>query len=807
MSATIAQWLDGIGLGRYAQAFADNDIDFANLPLLTEEDFRELGLSIGHRRTLQAAIGRLPADGASAEVESDKRSAARGRVTAPEAQRRQLTVLFCDLVGSTALASRLDPEDMRDLLRRYQDCCATVVARHEGFVAKFMGDGVYAYFGYPKAHEDDAERAVQAALDIVAAIEALRADVAGIEVRVAVATGNVAVGDLIGEAAAEETNVVGEAPNLAARLQALAEPGSVLIADTTHRLVGGMFEADDLGRRTLKGVADPVRVWKVLRTRANASRFDAMRGAHLTELVGRDEELALLRRRWARAREGEGQAVMISGEPGIGKSRLVRAFRDSLRDEPVLFRTLQCSPRHTNSALFPFLELALSGIGLPADVGDDVRLDRLDDWLRMADQEPAEMAPVFGPYLNIDTSRRYPAIDLPPKVHKQRLYDAMCQRLLSIAEKGGLVLVVEDAHWIDPSSLELLGMYMDRALERPNIMIVVTYRPEFEAPWVGRPHTSLIALNRLGRRECVALVTKVSGTAGLRPELVDQISARTDGVPLFVEELTRVVIESSTDRLDSPVPDVPATLHDSLVARLDGVGPARELAQLAACIGRSFPTWLLAALREVRDDAMDALLAPLVEAGLIYPERQRNGAGYAFKHAMVQQAAYAGLLRGVRRDYHARIADALIAQGERDPNADLVGIAHHLQAANDIARALHFHRAAARQARDAGSLRESLDIVNRGFDLLGQLEEETAARDREELELLVEKLPVVTAIDGYASAEIDRISARALELAVAIADRDRESSVLYQIATMHEGRGEFAMTQATLARRRELIQA
>ena len=373
----ITQWLEAVGLGQYTQALADNGIDFDVLPHLSDDDLEKLGLNLGDRRRLQLALAARTDDGDQTTAQPGAAQAKTG--AHPEAERRQLTVLFCDLVGSTELTAKLDPEDMRDLLLAYQDACAHVIARYDGYVAKFMGDGVYAYFGYPIAHEDDAERAITAGLGMVEAVAALEHDLA---VRIGVATGNVAVGDLIGEGASEEAAIVGEAPNLAARLQAVADPDMVVIGEATHTLAGGMFETEDLGEQIFKGFDKPVHAWSITGQGRSESRFEAIRGERLTELVGREEELQMLRRRWQQAKDGEGQVVLVSGEPGIGKSRLVHTFRESISGEQTHFRLLQCSPHHNNSAMFPFLEPALSAIGIKPGSTNETKLDKLETWIR-----------------------------------------------------------------------------------------------------------------------------------------------------------------------------------------------------------------------------------------------------------------------------------------------------------------------------------------------------------------------------------------------------------------------------------------
>jgi class 3 adenylate cyclase/tetratricopeptide (TPR) repeat protein len=807
MAKEVAQWLAEIGLGQYAQVFAENDIDFNNVHRLTEDDLKELGLSIGHRRTLQAAI----------EVRSSEEATVASVPTAnpapaqpATAERRQLTVLFCDLVGSTELSAKLDPEDMREVLRTYQEVCSKVIVRYDGYVAKFMGDGVYAYFGYPTAHEDDAERAINAGLGIVDAVAGIEHD---LSVRIGIATGNVAVGDLIGDGASEEANVVGEAPNLAARLQAISEPNLVVIGEATHRLAGGLFDTRELGAHTVKGYSHPVSAWAVNGRASVVSRFRATRGTDLSELVGRLEELEILRRRWQRATQGDGQLVLISGEPGIGKSRLVQALQDEIAQvdlEPVRF---QCSPFHTNSALYPAMERLERIAGFEADDTAADKFGKLKDALSRAANLAEDALPLMASLLSIPSGDLYRALDTSPQRQKDLTLDALVEELAGLAMQEPVLFVIEDAHWIDPTTRDLVDMMVNRLPEFP-VLMVVTHRPEFDAPWIGRSHVTPIILGRLESRDCAALVKSVTRDADIDDITCERIVEQSDGVPLFAEELTTMVAHSSLAAADgqrdigstvSPI-DIPSTLHDSLTARLDGLGAARELAQLAACIGRSFSRRLLSAVRESSEADLEDAMVPLLESGLVYPERQRDGSGYAFKHVMVQQAAYAGLLRTNRRKFHERIATALIEQYNHNQSTDMIDIAQHLQAANDIGQALVWFRRAAERARNAGSVRESLEIVNRAFELLEQFHGGKEQRDREELELLVVKLPVITAIEGYASETINLISARALELSVALADRAKESAILYQIATMHEVRGEYSQTQATLARRTQMVE-
>jgi len=524
----IAAWLRSLGLEQYEQAFLDNAVDAAVLPELTVEDLRDLGVSlVGHRRKLLAAI---------AVLRSDVGSTASAPVATSTAERRQLTVMFCDLVGSTPLSVRLDPEDLRGIIGAYHRGVAEKVESFGGFVARYMGDGVLIYFGYPQAHEEDAERAIRCGLAAVDRVSQLIL-AEELHLRVGIATGLVVVG---GEFVEHE--IVGETPNLAARLQALAEPDTVVIAAGTRRLVGDIFEYRDLGAFELKGIDGPVPVWQVLRPSGVASRFEALHGSRLSPLVGRDEEVDLLQRRWARANAGDGQVVLISGEPGIGKSRLVAALAERLRGEPYLRLRYFCSPYGQNSALFPIVDQLSRASGLARDDTPAAKLAKLEALLTRAAPEDEDVA-LLADLLSLPSSERYPPPNLSPQRKKDRTLEALLRQLEGLAHQHPVVMVVEDAHWIDPTSLELLDLTVER-VGSLRVLLIVTFRPEFQPHWTGQPQVSMLALNRLDRRQRAVLVEQITGGKVLPDDVFAQIVDRTDGVPLFVEELTKSVLES-----------------------------------------------------------------------------------------------------------------------------------------------------------------------------------------------------------------------------------------------------------------------
>ncbi len=523
---------------------------------------------------------------------------------AQDAERRQLSVMFCDLVGSTALSTEMDPEDLRDVLALYQDSCKAEIARYGGFIARYMGDGILVYFGYPQAHEDDAERGVHAGLGIIEAVSALKPRPGlSLQVRVGLATGLVVAGDIVGEGASEERAVLGETPNLAARLQSLAEPDTIVISPATKRLTGGAFAYADLGEHELKGIAAPVRAWRVIGEGAADSRFEAAHGAGSGTLVGRDEELGLMTSRWEQAKEGEGQVVLLSGEAGIGKSRIVQALRDHFAGEERYELRFQCSPYHTSSFLYPIIGEVTRSARIAPDMTPDEKLDRVEA-VFTAGKEPVEkVAPLIAGILSIPTGDRYPPLNLTPQAQKDRTIEALANQVVGLAASRPVAFILEDLQWTDPTTLETLDMIID-LMRDARVLMLLTFRPEFEPRWGHQSQVTMHSLNRLSRRRGAAMIEHLTGGKPLPEEVMAQIVAKTDGVPLFVEELTKTVLESglvveTEDRyvLAGPLTPlaIPETLHDSLMARLDRLAPVKEVAQLGAALGRTFTYELAAA--------------------------------------------------------------------------------------------------------------------------------------------------------------------------------------------------------------------
>ena len=570
----VVVWLRSLGLEEYEEAFRDNKIDERVLPNLTQEDLKEIGVGpVGHRRILLDAIEALRTDGGSKAASVDAASASSAPNAPPEdrAERRQLTVMFCDLVGSTALSAKLDPEDMRDIIRAYQDACSGAVALYDGLVAKFMGDGLLAYFGYPRAHEDDAERAARTGLDIIVAVEQLRTQAPEpLKVRIGIATGLVVVGDLIGEGGSREQAVVGDTPNLAARLQALAEPGTIVVAASTRRLLRELFKLRDLGRHQVKGLSEPVNAWAVEGLLASDSRFEAIRTARLTGFVGREREIDALRDRQRQAWQGIGQIVLISGEAGVGKSRLASSLGERVSSEPHTQLRYQCSPYHANSALYPFIAQLERVAGIRPDDAAGQKLDKLEAVLATGTSGIQLAAPLFAALLSIPFGERYSPLSLSPVQQRRQSLAALLDQLEWLARRQPVLLLFEDAHWADATSLELLDLMVDRLRHLP-VLAIITFRPGFEPSWAGLPNVTALALGRLDRTQIETMAEHVAGGRRLPAEVMSQIVAKTDGVPLFVEELTELVLEAGIlvegaegYRLSGPLPPlaIPATLHE-----------------------------------------------------------------------------------------------------------------------------------------------------------------------------------------------------------------------------------------------------
>jgi predicted ATPase/class 3 adenylate cyclase len=762
---SIGEWLAGLGLSEYAQRFAENGIDPSVLPDLTDRDLKELGVLLGHRRKMLRAIAQL---GPLAVPQTAPQP-----MPQDEAERRQLTVMFCDLVGSTALSGQLDPEDMREVIAAYQAACASIMPTYEGFIAKLMGDGILAYFGYPRAHEDDAERAIRAGLAIVDAVGRLQTKAAmPLRIRIGIATGVVVVGDLIGEGVAQEQAVVGETPNLAARLQSLAEPQQIIISGVTRRLTGRLFEYRDLGTVALKGFAEPIRAWQVLGLSGVDSRFEARHETGLTPLVGREEELALLRARWAQAVDGEGRVVLLAGEPGIGKSRLTAALIESLERESYLRLRYFCSPWHNESALFPVISQLERAAGFERADTSSQKLIKLEALIDQSGAGDKETVAILADLLSLPTEGRYSLPQLTPQKRKEKILAALFGQLEVLSTRQPVLMLFEDVHWIDPTSLELLVVTVERAA-RLRALLLITARPEFTSPWPSHSHVTTLALTRLSRRDTLAVIDRVTGGTSLPNEVMDQILVRTDGVPLFVEELTKTVLESGFLRerdgqyvLSGPLPllAIPTTLHDSLLSRLDRLGSARALAQIGAAIGREFPYDLLIAVTSQPPSKVDEALAQLVRSELVFCRGEIPQAVYSFKHVLVRDAAYSSLLRSQRQQLHALIAAAIEAQFPDIVEAQPALLAQHCNEAGWSEKAALYWRRAGEQAVHRGANVEAIEHFRRAL-LRNAERSQGTERSRTELAILSQLGPALMSIQGWAAEAVGEVLERATNVA------------------------------------------
>ncbi len=748
MSDDVRRWLEELGLGRYAEAFASNDLELDLLPDIDDGDLRDLGVvSMGHRKTLLRAIAALVGPPVPAEAPVATEVATE---VAAGAERRQITVLFSDLVGSTALSARLDPEDLREVIRRYQDAVGGAITRWDGHIAKFLGDGVLAYFGWPRANEDQAEQAVRAGLEAATLVARLDGGGGALAARVGIATGLVVIGDLSGERDA----IVGETPNLAARLQELASPGGTVISSTTRRMLGTAFELESLGERPLKGFAMPLEAWRVRGEGGVQSRFDAARGARLARFVGRTQERGLLVDRWRRARDGEGQVAILSGEAGMGKSRLVAALEAEIAGDAPLTIRLQASPFHANSAFYPIARQLESAAGFAPGDDEARKLERLE--ILLAGDE-SDLAAVAG-MLALPLGPRLEAHATTPQQLKERAIQALLRHLAQLATVRPVLLVVEDLHWIDPSTQELLERAVT-ALAPAAVLMLLTHRPEYTVPFAGAGNVTQLTLAALGRAEVAELVRAVAAIE-VDAALVARIVERTDGIPLFVEELTKTLTEGDGDMAS----EVPETLQASLLARLDRLGEAKEVAQVGAVIGRGFTLGLLARVMEGAVESLAERVARLAAAQLVHPLGASEDGRYVFKHALVQDTAYDSLLRGRREQLHARIAMVLEAEFPETVEAEPELLAHHYENAGNAEAALRHLRRAGERAAGTSSGAEALAHFERGLVLLAHLPT-GEARNRIELALQLGKAWALQLTTGPAAVDVGPAYSRALSLA------------------------------------------
>jgi class 3 adenylate cyclase/tetratricopeptide (TPR) repeat protein len=802
---TIRQWLAGIGLEQYAQAFEREQIDADSAPYLTEANLKDLGLPMGPRARFLAAVQALSPSPRPTSVATPSGNAPEQGPATADAERRQLTVMFCDLVGSTVLAQNLDPEQLRELMRAYQQACGAVVDKYGGHVAQYLGDGLMVYFGWPRAHEDDAERAVRSALEIVASVKQVAAPSA-LQVRVGIATGPVVVGETGAGDASIPKVAVGETPNLAARLQGLASADEVVVAPGTHRLLGGTFDYQDLGEHALKGIVEPVHAWKVLRLAAAEGRFEAAhRTAGLTPLVGREEEIALLMRRWEQASNGEGQVALVSGEPGIGKSRTTRTLRERIGAQPHIALTYQCSPFQTQSALYPVIDQLERAAGFTREDSFDRRLDKLEALLAQGSEDPRSVAALFAQLLSLPAGR-YPPLGLSPQKQKEKTLQALIAQVEGLSRRQPLLIVLEDAHWIDPTTQELFDLIVARIPELP-VLVVVTFRPEYAEHWSGPHYVGELHLTRLSRRQGAQLVDKVTGGKPLPAEVLGQIVSRTDGVPLFVEELTKTILESALLRdegnryeLAGPLQPlaIPSTLHDSLMARLDRLPQIKEVAQLGACIGREFSHELLASVSPIGEEALVAALEQLDEAELVVRRGIPPAATYTFKHALVQDAAYASLLKTTRQHHHAAIATGMTQRFAETAETRPEFVAQQFSEGGMIREAIAWWQKAGKRAFQRAAVAESVANYRKGLELAASLPA-SLERDQAELGLQVGLAFALMLAKGWGAPETGLAIERAAEVGRALSKAGQAGADLYWAlrapGTFYFTRGQYRVAE------------
>jgi class 3 adenylate cyclase/tetratricopeptide (TPR) repeat protein len=800
---TLTQWLEALNLEQYTQTFADNEVGLEAMRLLDDTDLRELGLPLGPRKILLRAIAQLnaAADGRAAPDPAAAAASAPAAALPPSAnateaaQRRQITVLFCDLVGSTALSRALDLEDLRELMSRYQAAARQVIERYDGHVAQVLGDGVMVYFGWPRGHGDDARRALRAALDLVDAVARLEAR-EQLAVRIGVATGLVVVGQGDGD---EPQTAVGETPNLAARLQALAEPNAIVIAELTRTLAGDSFEYRDLGAHRLKGIADPVQTYAVIGDLKAPDEAESTSARTPPQLVGRDEEIGLLRRAWQQAQGGHGQVVLVSGEPGIGKSALAATLLAQLREQGAPRATLRCSAFHTSSAMFPIIEQVRRVVGWVPGDPPHANLARLEARLAQDAMPLDQFVPSLAALLELPLPEgRYPPLKMSAQELKRRINDDLAEWQIAGAERAPMTILWEDMHWADPSSMDYAALLIEQLPTAP-LLLVLTARPHFSAPWTAKSHVTPITLNRLERPQIVALVKQLAKGKAVPAEVLEHIVRKTDGVPLFVEELTRTILTSSVVRetgasyeLTGPLSklSIPATLHESLLARLDRMPHIREVAQLGAVLGREFAYDVLHALKLVDDAVLDQGLSLLVADELLYQRGRIPRAKYIFKHALIQDAAYQSLLKRTRQHYHRQVALCIAQRSPEVVEQQPELLAYHYAGAGMAAQAVDCWLKAAKRAGGRAAYAEAFAQIDSGMELL-EAEPDSRERTRMVVKLQLQRAFAFSATRGMGSAEAGKAFAETQALCDRLGEATPESfHALNGVCSFHIVRGE-----------------
>jgi class 3 adenylate cyclase/predicted ATPase len=767
----LAEWLAKHGLDQYTQTFAENKIDYSVLPDLTEDDLKKLGVSLGHRKKLLRAIEALTAAreriGTTTAV-SNVTEVSSTSGPHREAEFRQITVMFCDLVGSTQLSQKLDPEDLQKLLDAYRRACSTAIRRYGGEVARYFGDGVMSFFGWPYAHEDDAVRAAHASLEIVSGVTKISGPVT-LACRVGISSGPVLVGETAGSTASWSMDAVGETPNIAARLQTLAAINTVLISESTRRLVSAVFDLEDLGLQDLKGVTQAIHVYRVLTAKSADSRFEAAHSGSLTPLIGRSSELSLLLDRWKKVKEGDGQVILLSGIPGVGKSRLLHELKSHIQHEPHILLHYQCSPYHSQSAFFPVIEQIEKASQLRAREADPDKIAKLRAYLPPLTNNSVEPVLLIANLLSVSTESRHELSELTPQQIKNKTISTLVDMLLAFSLQCSTLCIFEDAHWVDPSTLELLELIISR-IGHARVLLIVSCRPEFHPRWTSHANITTHSLTRLSQTEVRTLIQDLLKGRSISEELVDQIIEKADGVPLFIEELTSSTLsppsqtQATAGRAAQPaLLRVPETLSDALMERLDRVAPSRRVVQIAAVIGREFSYDLLAAASRLNDEDMVSVLSQLEQADIIYRVGISPSVRFAFKHVLLRDAIYDSLLRSKRQQVHSDIAAIL-----KNDYPELVEnqpelLAYHYQEAGNQELGIHCWCEAGKRALAHSANVEAIVIFRKALQLLNALPE-TSQRTKQEIDIqLALGIPLI-AVRGYASTETREAFSRARTL-------------------------------------------